>query len=59
MSSNPSYIIPEEKGKCELCGLNYDFESEVCQECFKDNTKINLNPIYALGETVDIGLCFC
>ena len=46
MSRNPSYIIPEEKGKCELCELNYNFESEVCQECFKENTKreITFNP---------------
>ena len=49
MSQNPSYNIPgddEEKGKCELCALNYDFESEVCQECFREtaNRNITFNP---------------
>jgi len=45
MSRNPSYNIPgddEEKGKCELCALNYDFESEVCQECFRETTNRNI-----------------
>ena len=32
MSTNPNYVIPKEKGKCDLCALNYDFESEVCQK---------------------------
>lgn len=53
MFSNPSYNIPgdkeekeKEKGKCDLCALNYDFESEVCQECFRETTKrkITFNP---------------